>query len=97
MTVVGLPGALAFALALAAASAPIQCGHAPDPNERREDTPGDALWQLAQKFHQEHDDKAERRTLQYLVEQYPSSRWAPAAREQLGQGGERSDGTDGGS
>jgi len=33
----------ALALALALASAPMQCGHAPDPNERREDTPGDAL------------------------------------------------------
>ncbi len=75
----------ALCAGLALALAPVQCGHAPDPNERREDTPGDALWQLAQKFHAEHDDAAERRTLQYLVERYPSSRWAPAAREQLGQ------------
>ncbi len=84
--------ALPVALALASATAPVQCGHAPDPNERREDTPGDALWQLAQRFHDEHDDAAERRTLQYLVERYPSSRWAPAARERLGPGAAAGDG-----
>ena len=84
--------ARALYVGLALAVAPVQCGHAPDPNERREDTPGDALWQLAQKFHEEHDDAAEKRTLQYLVERYPSSRWAPAAREQLGQGGQAGQG-----
>jgi outer membrane protein assembly factor BamD (BamD/ComL family) len=74
-------------LAVAALSAaPFQCGHDYGPELRHEEGPGDALWQLAQKFHDEHDDAAARRTLQYLVERYPSSRWAGAAREELARG-----------
>lgn len=72
-----LAGALSFSLA------PFQCAHSPDPNERREDSPGDALWELAQDFHAHHDEAASRGTLTYLVEKYPSSRYAPAAREAL--------------
>jgi outer membrane protein assembly factor BamD (BamD/ComL family) len=65
--------------------APLQCGgHASDAAFREDDTPGDALWQLAQRFHQDHDAAAERRTLEYLVERYPASRWAEPAREELG-------------
>jgi len=84
----------ALALALSFALAPIQCGHEVDPALRRDETPGDALWQLAQKFHDEHDEAAARRTLEYLVEQYPASRWATAARDELGPA--RDAGGDGG-
>jgi len=74
-------------LALAAAIAviaPFQCAHSPDPDVRREDTAGDALWSLAQDFHAKHDAAGERATLTFLVEHYPSSRYAPAARDALG-------------
>jgi outer membrane protein assembly factor BamD (BamD/ComL family) len=77
----------AFALAVAVAIAPLQCGHSVDPALQRDETPGDALWRLARTFHDEHDDGASRRTLEYLVEQYPASRWAAAAREELDRGG----------
>jgi hypothetical protein len=76
--------ARSLVVVLAVATAPLQCGKSYDPDLRKDDTPGDALWQLAQRFHDENDEAAARRTLQYLVERYPSSRWAPAAREQLG-------------
>jgi outer membrane protein assembly factor BamD (BamD/ComL family) len=74
---------IARALAVALAVAPMQCAHEPDPSLRWNDTPGDALWQLAQEFRDSHDDAAARRTLEYLVERYPSSRWAQAARDEL--------------
>jgi hypothetical protein len=75
--------ALLLAGALSFSFAPFQCARTPDPNERREDSPGDALWELAQDFQAHHDDAAARGTLSYLVEKYPSSRYAPAAREAL--------------
>jgi hypothetical protein len=63
--------------------APMQCGHTPDVELREDETPGDALWQLAQRFEAAHDAAGERRTLEYLVERYPASRWVSAAREKL--------------
>jgi hypothetical protein len=79
---------------LAIATAPLQCGHTSDASLREDDTPGDALWALAQQFHEGHDPSAERRTLEYLVARYPASRWVPAAREELAnlEGGAREDG-----
>jgi hypothetical protein len=81
---------LRFALAAALMSvAPVQCGHTPDAELREDETPGDALWALAQRFKAGHDAAGERRTLEYLVERYPASRWVGAAREELAnlQGG----------
>jgi outer membrane protein assembly factor BamD (BamD/ComL family) len=75
--------ARSLALALAFAIAPLQCGHSYDPALERDETPGDALWQLSRMFHEKHDEAAARRTLEYLVERYPASRWAAAAREEL--------------
>jgi hypothetical protein len=73
--------------AAALAVAPLQCPHETDAAHCWDDAPGDGLWELAQKFKDNHDDAAARRTLQFLVERYPSSRYAPAAREQLGDAG----------
>jgi len=78
--------ALASGLLVALTSiAPLQCGHTSDPELQLDETPGDALWKLAQRFEAAQDVGGERRTLAYLVEQYPASRWAPAAREKLAQ------------
>jgi hypothetical protein len=84
--------AAAAAVVALVAVAPLQCGHTPESELREDETPGDALWQLAQEFQQEHDVAAERKTLEYLVARYPASRWAPAAREELAN--ERGAGTD---
>ncbi len=86
----------AGALLAAFAQAPLQCSHTPDPDLRREDSPGDALWALAQEFRDRHEDAAARATLQYLVDHYPSSRYAAAAREELGGGEGASMGREGG-
>lgn len=65
------------------ATAPLQCGHTPDAELREDETPGDALWQLAQRFEAAHDTAGQKRTLEYLVERYPASRWASPARDEL--------------
>ena len=78
---------------LVSATAPLQCGHTPDAELREDETPGDALWQLAQRFEAAHDTAGEKRTLEYLLEHYPASRWASPARDELAKlGGSGLDG-----
>jgi len=73
--------ALLFAGALAG-YAPYQCGKAPD-RSLREETPGEALYGLAQKLKADGDEQAYLTTLRYIVTRYPSSRFAAAARSDL--------------
>lgn len=75
--------ALFAVLLTAAADAPLQCSRTPDPSLRREETAGDALWDLAQDFKAKGNHDAARDTLQKLVDKYPSNRHALAAREEL--------------
>jgi hypothetical protein len=80
-----LRAGLLAALAVSASNAPLQCGHTPEAELQEDETPGDALWRLAQKFHDRHETAAERQTLHYLVERYPASRWIGPAKEELGK------------
>jgi hypothetical protein len=73
----------AGALLAALGTAPLQCRHDPDPNMRREDSAGDALYALAQDFRAKGDEPAAKQTLRYLVEHYPSNRHVPSARAEL--------------
>jgi TolA-binding protein len=74
--------ALLFAACLLS-SAPYQC--ATDRSERPvEDTAPQALWILAERFEAEGNQAARETTLQQLLQQYPSSRYAQRAREELG-------------
>lgn len=77
------PALVVSALALVVAGAPVQCSRTPDPDGRRDDQPGDALWALAAKFREEGNRPASDATLAYLVKQYPSDRHAPVAKEML--------------
>ena len=74
---------LSSALLSGLASAPFQCSSEADPSEAIEETPGEALYGLAQRFREEGDEAAWRRTLQYLIKQYPSSRFATMAKRDL--------------
>ncbi len=65
------------------AQAPMQCSRTPDPTLRHEETAGDALYELAQRFRQEGNNAGAKRTLEYLVERYPSSRHHASAEEEL--------------
>jgi hypothetical protein len=83
--------AVAGLVAGAASIAPLQCAHDPDPTLRREDTAGDALWALSQKFETEHDTTSAKETLQYLVDTYPTNRHVADAKleiARLGGGGD---------
>lgn len=80
MSVIRLAAAALIGLT---AGAPFQCSHRPDPNERHEDTPGDALWGLATEFGAQHNDAARTETLRYLIARYPSNRHAEEARAEL--------------
>jgi len=63
--------------------APYQC--ASETSDRPiEDTAPQALWILAERFAEEGNVPARKSTLQQIVEQYPSSRYAQRAREELG-------------
>ncbi|HEY3818942.1 MAG TPA: hypothetical protein VGL81_17350 [Polyangiaceae bacterium] len=83
---------VAVAFAAAGSTAPLQCGHTPEAELREDETPGDALWTLAQKLHEMHDVAGERATLKFLIERYPASRWVSQAKDTLGQLGGGGDG-----
>ncbi len=67
-------------LALAVMLAPLQCSRQPADHPMYEDSPGEALWDLSERFREEGDEASRRRTLEYLVTRYPSSRYAERAR-----------------
>jgi hypothetical protein len=63
--------------------APLQCPARRGPELAREETPGEALWQLAERFEREGNEGARRTTLQQIIDRYPSSRFAQSARVAL--------------
>jgi hypothetical protein len=80
-----LSSAGAAAVALGLALAPFQCARDGGPELRMEDDAGEALYRLAERFHAAGDEKARADTLRFLIERYPSSRYAASAKVDLGQ------------
>ena len=78
---------LAFGAALLA-HAPLQCTHDPGPELHREETPPEALYDLATRFKAKGDLRAYHDTLSYLAERYPSSRFAMRAKDELAEHGD---------
>lgn len=76
----------ALFIAAALGYAPMQCSGDPDPNLRRAETPGEALYGLAQQFEAKGDRQAWKTTLEYLIARYPNSRHAQMARDDLAKG-----------
>ena len=72
-----------FAFMAVLALAPVQCGSGPTDHPQFEDSPAEALWDLSEHFEAAGDEAGRRRTLEYLVERYPSSRFAARARTVL--------------
>lgn len=62
-------------------TAPYQC-KSNDPERARDESPGEALWLLCGRFAAVGDDEGAKRTLDYLIERYPSSREAKRAEEE---------------
>jgi hypothetical protein len=77
-------GALLFALTFA----PFQCAHDPDPNRRIEDDPAEVVYRLAERFKTEGKADARVETLKFLVERYPTSRYAKQATSDLTEMGQ---------
>ena len=79
---------LTASLVLAASLfAPVQCASKPKPELRTEDDPAEALYQLADRFKAEGNAAARVKTLQFVVERYPSSRFAERAKGDLQEAG----------
>ena len=80
----------ALALCFAAlALAPFQCARDPDPEKAIEDDPAEALYGLAGRFAKAGNRPARRDTLRYIVERYPTSRFAELAKDDLEAMGEK--------
>jgi hypothetical protein len=77
----------ALLLAASLAFAPFQCEKDVDPSKAREETPGEALYGLAEQFKADGDEAARVRTLKYIVARYPKSRFAAMAEEDLEKSG----------
>ena len=69
------------------AYAPLQCSGEPDPAKAIEETPGEALYKLAADFHAKGDLAAWEGTLRFLMRNYPSSRFALMAEQDLADAG----------
>jgi hypothetical protein len=80
-------------LSSALSGAPFQCASEPDPNRALEETPGEALYELAVEFKKKGDDEAWRETLEYIIDRYPASRFAQTAKRDLAEGAPASSGS----
>lgn len=65
------------------ALAPFQCPSDPDPGKLREDTPGEALYELSVRFAKDGDREAQIRTLKFILDRYPRSRFSTTAESEL--------------
>jgi outer membrane protein assembly factor BamD (BamD/ComL family) len=65
-------------------AAPLQCARKTGPEMRTEDDPAEVLYTLAGRFQAEGNAAARAETLRFLVSRYPESRFAQAARLDLG-------------
>ena len=81
----GFRAVLAAATLITAVSshAPFQCSSEPDPRRRRIEDPSEVLFDLAERFKASGDRDGRIATLRFLVERYPSSRFAGMARQDL--------------
>lgn len=80
----GVSAVVGAAWLLAVSLAPFQCARSAGPERRMEDDPAEALYNLAERFHGKGDEAARRQTLDFLIERYPASRFASAAKDDLG-------------
>ncbi|WP_437283106.1 hypothetical protein WME90_21765 [Sorangium sp. So ce375] len=89
LVLTGFRAALGSIVILAAvAQAPFQCASEVDPDRRVYEDPSEALYALAERFKASGDRRAQVDTLRFLVERYPSSRFARMARQDLEELGE---------
>lgn len=66
--------------------APMQCPSTRPYEQRREESPAEALWALAERFDARHNREARDETLIFLLQYAPGSRFAARARIALETG-----------
>jgi hypothetical protein len=81
---VARPFGLAASLA-GSSIAPLQCPRSHPVEHRVEDDPAEVLYLLADRFKAAGNAAARTETLRFLVARYPESRFAVAARQDLGE------------
>lgn len=79
----GVSAVVGAACLLAVSLAPFQCARSAGPETRMEDDPAEALYKLSERFHEQGEEAARRQTLDFLIERYPASRFASAAKDDL--------------
>ena len=72
---------------LLGARAPLQCTGEPDPALAMEESPGEALYLLAEEFRERGARDAWLDTLRFIVARYPKSRFAVTAADDLAREG----------
>lgn len=88
----GLRVVASAVLALSAATAPYQCARKVTRETKMEDEADEVLYKLAERFKAAGDVRGQAGTLRYLIERYPSSRYAGMAKQDLEQLGSASSG-----
>lgn len=73
--------------------APFQCGTSDPAEAGIEETPGEALYRLAQEFEKAGDREGHVRVLRHLIMRQPKSRFARTAHDDLVRMGELPEGT----
>src|SRR5262245_40785240 len=76
------------ALLLALSFAPYQCAREPDPKRRMEEEPAEAVYKLTERFKAEGKADARATALRYIIERFPTSRYAKTAAVELGEMGQ---------
>ncbi|MDP3279361.1 MAG: hypothetical protein Q8Q09_29490 [Deltaproteobacteria bacterium] len=74
-----MPRIASITLLMLSTIAPMQCPTRRPHELRHEESAGEALWLLAERFELEHDRPARDNTLRFLTQRYPSSRFAVRA------------------
>ncbi|AUX43775.1 hypothetical protein SOCE26_052300 [Sorangium cellulosum] len=72
-----------IAVLAAVANAPYQCASDVGPERQLVEEPSEVLYDLAERFKASGDGRAYADTLRFLVDRYPSSRFAQMARRDL--------------
>lgn len=77
--------AFASVALMLSATAPFQCASKSPPEERMEEEPAEALYALAERFRAAGDLRAREQTLRFIIERFPASRFAMAAKADLAE------------
>ena len=74
---------IAVTAVLLLGAAPVQCGEPEPIRYARRDDPAETVWRLGVRLRERGHTAAALETWRFLIERYPSTRWAERARAEL--------------